>query len=370
MPSDAQNFNTKQVLVAPLDWGLGHATRCIPLINSLQTLGYSVVLAGEGAQSALLQESFPELTIIPLRGYRIRYTRKKWLLPFSLLFQLPGILASIRRERRWLRGVMLKYHIDLVISDNRYGLYNVGVSSVIITHQLCIQTPALLLQKAIQRWHYRLINRFTACWVPDAPGSINLGGVLSHPAEMPVVPVHYIGLLSRLSPATIPKQFDFLVLLSGPEPQRSVLENAVKQLFKNRSAKVCWVRGLPGSSDKKNNFSNGEVYNHLSPHELAGKIAASRFIICRSGYSSMMDLARMQANVLLIPTPGQTEQEYLAEKLSSESICIQMQQNRIALPGNEVLNNLPTSPWPAYLFFSTEILSGCLQSLSLQTPGE
>lgn len=360
-----QNFNTQRVLVAPLDWGLGHATRCIPIIQNLLALGHTVFLAGEGAQAAVLKEAFPDLTLLALPGYHIRYARKKWLLPVTLLFQIPRILLAINRERRWLDSVISQYHIHLVISDNRYGLYNTKVSSVIITHQLCIQTPAGFLQNFIQRWHYRLINRFSACWVPDAPGSVNLGGALSHPAKMPAIPVHYTGLLSRLTPLTMPKVFDYLVLLSGPEPQRSILEQELQQLFRNRPGRVCWVRGLPVSSDSVQPVTGAEVHNHLSPTALAAKIAASRYIICRSGYSSLMDLARLQANTLVIPTPGQTEQEYLAKKLSGEGICLYCQQGAIQLPGLLPPNDQPSSPWPAYLFFTQDILQNCLQSIGI-----
>ncbi|HVZ24891.1 MAG TPA: glycosyltransferase [Sediminibacterium sp.] len=362
MPSAPQNFNRQRILVAPLDWGLGHATRCIPLIHSLLALGHTVFLAGEGAQAALLQESFPALRMLPLPGYHIRYTRKKALLPFKLLLQLPGMLVSISQERRWLRRIIPEYQIDLVIADNRYGLYDKRVSSVIITHQLCIQIPWPLLQNLVQRWHYRLINRFTACWVPDTPGSKNLGGDLSHPAKLPLIPVRYIGLLSRLVPVSRSKEFDFLVLLSGPEPQRFLLEQSLRQLFQNESAKVCWVRGLPGIN-RQDDGAGAVVYNHLPPVELAEKIAASKCIICRSGYSSLMDLARMKAKAVLIPTPGQTEQTYLAKKLSREGVCLQILQHRLPLSTERILQDLPASHWPEYMFFSEEILSECLQLL-------
>ena len=195
------NINIERVLVAPLDWGLGHATRCIPIIKALQELGKTVLLAGDGPAAQLLQTEFPALTLLPLRGYHISYAKTGWGLPWQMLAQAPTIFQTIKDEHAWLDAMIEEQQIDLVISDNRYGLYSKKIPCVLITHQLTIKMPFAWLERHVQKIHYSLINRFHTCWVPDSKGTLNLGGDLSHPMKMPAIPVKWIGLLSRFAPS-------------------------------------------------------------------------------------------------------------------------------------------------------------------------
>ena len=189
-------FTNKKLLVVPLDWGLGHATRYVPVIRDLLNNNCEVWLAGEGAQEKILREEFPSLPFLPLRGYRVKYSKVG--LTGKLLVQIPSILRSIQEENKWLKEQLDKYHLDGVISDNRYGLYHEKIFSVIITHQLSIKTGmGKWSEKVLQQWHYKLINRFDECWVPDEELDNNLGGELSHPSGLPAIPVKYIGPLSR-----------------------------------------------------------------------------------------------------------------------------------------------------------------------------
>ena len=192
----------KNILVAPLDWGLGHATRCIPIIRELKTQGCQVFIAASGNHAALLQQEFPSITILPLQGYNIRYGNGNLML--QLFRQLPRFLQTIRRENKWLQTAIEKYGIDGVISDNRYGLHSSHIPCVIITHQLQVLAPGWLkwTERLAQRNIYRFLKNFDECWVPDAVTAENsLAATLSHPKHQPATPVKYIGWLTPFSNA-------------------------------------------------------------------------------------------------------------------------------------------------------------------------
>ena len=323
------NFNIRKILIAPLDWGLGHATRCIPIIRALIANGYEVVAAAEGPQSHLLQTEFPSLQILPLQGYRIRYSKSKWGFPFRLLMQLPRLRNTIKKENQWLNKAINEHHIDLVISDNRYGLYSKKIPCIFITHQLTIKAPFEWLEKMIQRINYSYINQYNSCWVPDVAGEPNAAGSLSHPVLLPGTEVHYIGLLSRFQIQPAAKKYDYTILLSGPEPQRTLLENKLLAELPGVKGNILLVRGKPGSDETIRSADHIEIKNHLPGSALQEVLLQSEYIISRSGYSTVMELLSLQKRSILIPTPGQTEQEYIAKKLHDEHICMSVEQNEL-----------------------------------------
>ena len=166
-----------KVLVAPLDWGLGHATRCIPIIKELLNQKCQVIVAAEGAQKALLHEEFPFLTFVELPGYRVRYGKNRALTFMRLIASIPKILIRIKRENGWLRRFADRERPDLVLSDNRYGLYLPGTVTIFITHQLSIRTPfGKVADRLLQRINYSAIARFSVCWIPDIAGGGWVGG--------------------------------------------------------------------------------------------------------------------------------------------------------------------------------------------------
>lgn len=335
------------VLVAPLDWGLGHATRCIPLIHALLQNNCKVILAGEGNVRALLQQAFPGVEWLHLPGYRVRYSAQKWWMPFQLIGQLPNLLSSVQEEQAWLKKVVAERKIDGVISDNRYGLYHPQVPSVFITHQLRIQT--FLGKRAddlLQNLHYRYINRFSECWVPDAKEK-GLGGELSHPSQLPSIPVSYLGVLSRFAMvAPVQGGKHLLILLSGPEPQRTILERMLLEQVRRYKKKVVWVRGLPHAVEPLDVPANVEVFGHLPAKALEQKMREASFIVSRSGYSTVMDVMTLRQKAIFIPTPGQTEQEYLAQHLMQQNRALCIEQTRFQLgPALELAASFPYQ-WP------------------------
>ena len=303
-----------KVIFSPLDWGLGHATRSVPLIRFLLQKGCHVILAADEATARLLKSEFPDLEVRFLKGYHIRYGNNGVVK--RLLVQLPGIFKSIKRESNWLQKVLEKESFDLVISDNRPGFCNKKVHSVYITHQLSIQSGrGKFLDRLLQKLHFHFYKKFHSVWVPDTAGEENLSGALAH-MHQPAVQPNYIGLWSRFDFKPVKQNSSgLLILLSGPEPQRSVLEQKIINGLNRYSEPVILVRGLPASNEQLTVPSHIEVFNHLSTSQLQQYMLQAQYIICRSGYSTVMDLIALNRKAILVPTPGQTEQEYLARYL-------------------------------------------------------
>ncbi len=305
-----------RILVAPLDWGLGHATRCVPVIHSLLRHGAEPVIAAGGAPGQLLRTEFPGLEFLSLEGYGIRYARHRWQLAWTMGRQIPKILSRIQQENHRLRNLVKERRIDGLISDNRYGLSHPSIPSVFLTHQLRIRTGLGTWADALlQKLNYRYINRFSECWVPDEPESPGLAGTLSHPRKQPAIPVRYLGPQSRMRTSEGGKSSGILVLLSGPEPQRTLLESLLTAGLLTTSLAATLVRGLPGATETPDLGPHVQVFNHLPAAELQQQMRKAEWVIARSGYSTVMDLAALGKKSILIPTPGQTEQEYLARHL-------------------------------------------------------
>ena len=346
-------------MVAPLDWGLGHAARCVPLVRFMVQLGWKVSLAGEGPSLSLLSQEFPELTTIPLKGYRIRYPKSGALLIPRLLLQIPKILKTIKLENEWLKESFARENWDLVISDNRYGLYHPKTKCIFLTHQVWVLSGwgkaclplgkgiDQLLNKRLHQW----ISNFNQCWIPDERENGGIAGILSHPpiplSPIPLslfpnplptgrqanslFPTTYLGPLSRLTKQNCTEQNQILVLLSGPEPQRSLLEQKLLEQIKQIDEQFLFVRGLPSASHKLENTRNVHFENHLASAELSQAISSVKLVVCRSGYSSVMDLLKMEKKAILIPTPGQTEQLYLGKELAAKNWFITQKQEELQL---------------------------------------
>ena len=312
------------ICISPIDWGLGHATRCISLIKAFEKLGYRVYIATEGYHELILKEAVPQATFLQLRGYRIKYAPWGFMLPVFLLFQLPQIIYSIIYEHQWLKKKQKEFHFDIIISDNRFGFYHSNVPSVFMTHQLNLQMHFKLATRLFQLMQYAWMKKFKACWIPDIEGDDNLSGILAHPKNKPSIPIWYMGSLSRLienGPEAFSKDTSadatiFLGIVSGPEPQRTILENL---LWKSGNALHLPFVVMAGTPDKKvankiiEKNKNATLYAHLDAAALVKEINRAEYIICRGGYTTLMELVPFGKKLIFIPTPGQTEQMYLGK---------------------------------------------------------
>ncbi len=339
--------NQLNILVAPLDWGLGHASRCVPIIELLLKRDCNVVIAADNYAYDFLKRRFPRLQFVRLKGYNVRYAKK--FVALKVFSQLPKIIFSIAREKFQLSLLLKEFSIDAVISDNRFGLWSKSAYSVFITHQILIKLPKplRLLEKPLYKINKFVIEQFNECWVPDFPGETNLTGDLTRRYKLPAN-AKFIHPLSRFSPTqlnvTQKYLYDFLAVFSGPEPQRTLLEEKILKQLKNSNVKACIVRGTPGQNEKALTASNVKLIPFADGDELLRLISQSKVLLCRAGYSTIMDLTVLRKPAVLTPTPGQTEQEYLAKYLGSNGFFEFVEQNNISI--NEIISRPPAGNFP------------------------
>jgi hypothetical protein len=270
---------------------------------------------------------------LDIEGYRVKYAKTALGLMLGILKQAGRIKKAIKKEHEWLKQVNTQYHFDAIISDNRYGLHHENIPAVFITHQLQIKSPfGKWSEKWLQKKNYAYINQFTACWVPDHKNENSLAGALSHPLNLPNVPVTYIGPLSRFEKNEVSiKPEHLLILLSGPEPQRCILENKIINEISFYKSTATIVRGLPDAAQLIPSTNMIRFFNHLPAKMLNEEMQKASCIIARSGYSTVMDIAALDQKSILIPTPGQTEQEYLACYLAEKNFAPFILQNDFSI---------------------------------------
>ena len=313
----------KRILVAPLDWGLGHASRCVPIAKALEKEGYEVVFAASGRPLELLIQEFPKNDFIKLEGYNIKYP-KNGLMALSMLSQLFKIWKGIRQEHKQLQQIIDDYNIDGVISDNRYGLYSKKVPCVFVTHQLQIQSP--IFSESLQKINFKYIQKFDECWVPDS-NTHQLSGQLSKAKNSPFK-CQYIGALSRFESLEKTEDLDVLAIVSGPEPQRSMFEELLRKQLIVSKFKAVLVLGKT-EENKEEEIGNLKVISHLNAKSLNQQMINANVVISRSGYSTVMDIAKLHKKAIFVPTPGQTEQLYLAKYFYDKNRAFAMHQKEL-----------------------------------------
>ncbi|MCC5915926.1 MAG: glycosyltransferase [Cryomorphaceae bacterium] len=316
--------SNQKVLFCVLNWGLGHATRSTPIIRSMLAKGHEVHIASDGEALEVLKSEFPGCSFHQLPPYNIKYGKKNNLW-FMMLVKGPAIFTSILKENKVVNQLVKAHNFDRIISDNRLGCYNSWCRNVYITHQLKILGG--LGGKVLTFFHRNYMLKFQEIWIPDTRKH-TLSGKLSM-WRTKKIHKRYLGFLSRLTvPATLPeKDIDILLLLSGPEPQRSVFENLLVNGLKDFDKKVVLVRG--SKKPLETNFPNREIYDLADAGQISNLLARSKVVVCRSGYSTLMDIYPFNVSPLLIPTPGQTEQEYLANRLRKKYAVTVMRQSKL-----------------------------------------
>ena len=327
-----------KILVAPLNWGLGHASRCVPLVRRFLDEGHEVILGGDGESLTLLRKHFPRLRYVYLAPLNLRYGkggRQVW----AMIKALPKLVLWAYKDHVMLQAVLRGEKMDRVVSDNRFGLYNKATESVYITHQLHIMLPKgwRWLEPLVRRLHARIYTRHNKVWVPDYEDlERSLAGELSHPYEMVNSKwlngrLSYIGPLSRFAQITNYKPqtiYDTVAVLSGLEPQRTMLERELVARYKGTDGQVLIVQGLPNRPNTRIKRGAVTIVPHMGDAELAAALKGAKHIIVRSGYSTIMDLEELSllpsmgrsggASIEFIPTPGQPEQEYLAHFMAEK----------------------------------------------------
>lgn len=325
----------KNILICPLNWGLGHATRCVPIIKALTNQGHKVIIAADKGPLAFLQKAFPELEFIDLPGFEPVYSKSNTQV-FKMMAAFPRALRAFRRDHKAVEAIVKSHNIDIVISDNRFGCWSKEVHSVYITHQIHIQVPRLWrwATPIINTFNNSYINKYDEVWIPDYEDDPSLAGKLSHPVKRSIKR-EYWGILSRFdinNQEVTEKSYKYMVILSGPEPQRTIFEDLVLKQAKDIKDKVLILRAKPESSELPKDIpENVKMFNHADDATFVKLVNSSENIICRGGYSSLMDLVRLGRSAYLVPTPGQTEQEYLARHLCKEGYFERCKQSDFQL---------------------------------------
>jgi UDP:flavonoid glycosyltransferase YjiC (YdhE family) len=303
--------------ISPLNWGLGHSTRDIPIIRELLSHGHEVTIATSGNALALLKKEFPDCNFIFFKDYPAPYSSTRFFLP-KFVANIPVLLKAMANERKKLAEILSKDKYDLIISDNRMGVYSDKIPSYFITHQLRFSLPRYL-------WPFELATlyvnglfhtRFAGVIVPDVnPNGSSLSGKLSQSSlDATNKRTYYAGILTSAARMNVDQDLDYLIMISGPEPQRTKLEEIMyKQVQKLPGEKVVLL-GSPQNDDKKKLDKNTTVFSYVSTEEKIELMNRAKFLISRSGYTTMMELAELEKKQgLFTPTPGQTEQEYLSK---------------------------------------------------------
>lgn len=330
----------QNILVCPLEWGLGHAARIIPLVLKLREMGFNIIAGSGEKHLAFLREEIPGINSIIFPGFEPRYS-KYFPQYIYLLFQLPYLVWHSFREHFTLRRIIRENHIDMVISDNRFGLWNRKITTVYITHQPRIPFPgAFRIFEFIGIWiHKKIISKYTYCFIPDLPCDLNLSGRLSHGVRLPGNAT-YIGILSRFAdigsgPDDLPApDVQNTIILSGPEPQKTILRENLTEFFGKTRDRTVLLGGDPAKDTCISLQGNIFCFNHLPAVSIKELLIRSKVIVSRPGYTTIMELASIGCNAILIPTPGQTEQEYLAVHLSKRGWFSSVSQKKAsdALP--------------------------------------
>jgi uncharacterized protein (TIGR00661 family) len=317
----------KTILYAVLNWGLGHVTRSIPIIRYLNDQGHRVILVSDGIALDLLTKEFPDQTIVATNSYAVSYASNAATFNIELALQIPKFMRAIKEEQSHCKALCEEYGVDCIISDNRYGFYQKTIPSAFICHQLHLLYPGnRLIEKIVNKSYQGYLNKFSQLWVPDINPPNNLSGQMS---DLSWKNVHYIGIESRFKHQAQAVKYDSISILSGPEPQRTLLEEELLKKLHELNGKHCLVRGS-GEVDWKENQDIHVV--HLATSELLNQlINESALVICRAGYTSVMDLIKLQKSAILIPTPGQAEQEYLASSLADKEWFQQSTQGELLL---------------------------------------
>ena len=312
------NAKRLSILVAPLNWGLGHATRCIPIIKALLEHNYKPIIASDGNALAMLKIEFPDLEILELPSYQIEYAKNGKNLKWKLLKNSLKTIKAIQQEKKLVTSWIKKHNIDGIISDNRFGVFSNKIPSVYLTHQLNVLSGNTTW--ITSKLHQNIIKKYTECWVPDIETTPNLTGELGH-LEKTNLNIKYIGPLSRFHKKETDKKFDLMIILSGPEPQRGILEAKLKIEILRYSGKIIFIKGVVEKNQIKEQIGNVVYYNFMNSIELEHAFNESEKVLCRSGYTTVMDLVQLEKKAFFIPTPGQYEQEFLAEKLMKDGLA-------------------------------------------------
>ena len=334
---------SQKILYGVLNWGLGHATRSLPIIHELIRRGNQLTIASDGGVLDFLKKELPDLEFLRLPGYNIHYSTSSALL--ATIQNTPNLFLAIRKEQQVVKNWLKLNKVDLIISDCRFGCYQENTRSILINHNLKVPGKSILAA-SFAIGMKKIISKFDECWVPDVPNQA-LSGELSEVQLK--IPKNFIGYLSTMcenvdQPEYNSINYDAIAIISGPEPARSKFENKVLEQLSNLNGKYLVVGGRIETNERNSIPENIEYIKLVGRQKMNKLINQSEMVICRTGYSSLLDLLKVRKKALLIPTPGQPEQEYLGIHLTNENWCVVQSQKALNLEKGLQELNLKSRP--------------------------
>ncbi len=322
-----------RIYFAVLNMGLGHAARTLPIIKKFKQKNWEILVGCNGRALKFLKNELPTVKFISTPDYKIEYSKKNYLL-LKLFFQLPYIFKKIHEEHLICEKVVTDFSPDIIFSDNCFGVYHKKVPSFFLSHQISFALPRFFkffkfLPTYFNKYHHKKFNRII---IPDF--CEDNFGLLSGELSQNIKTENkymYCGILSSIKKQKTPEDIDLFISISGPEPQRTILEKLIMAQIENLSGNVVIVLGKSEKIEQIFESSKLKIYSHLSRQDLENIINRAKLIISRPGYSTIMELVELGKKALLIPTPGQTEQFYLAQRVTDKKWFFCVDQNKLDL---------------------------------------
>ncbi|SHM58815.1 glycosyltransferase [Fibrobacter sp. UWB7] len=373
-----------KVLVAPLDWGLGHATRCVPVVREFLRAGAEVELAVVKANANFFREVFPDLRQRLAPSYNIVYPKHGYNMALWLLKNSVHLNAVMRYEHHFAEEMVKRHGYDVLFSDNRFAFYSKNALSIYMTHQRRIAFPRAFaaFERIGVMWHANIMRKFDEVWVPDLEIYPGYAGSLSHSGATPGdKPMRFVGTLSRFlemgnvgnalgnapAPVDLEREVDLMsmsefmahsanvewnaapekrtsgnysfemranykvvAVVSGVEPARTQFEQQLRGALAQIPGRHMMILGKPSAEQKAWTEGNIEFHTHLATNDFAEAVKRADFVVSRGGYSTVMDMAELGAKCIFVPTPGQFEQIVLAHDLSKAGYAVEIPADELS----------------------------------------
>lgn len=309
---------SRRTLFAVHDWGLGHATRSLVLIRALLERGDDVtVVSAEGSGLQLLRvELGSSCRFIVFHDIPKPFSRWPAMFYVRMSLATPVVLARFKQEHRFVEKLVARDHYDCIVSDSRFGMWSRAVPSYCILHSLRQIIPGRPrhLERLVEYGQRNLTRHFTRILIPDMETDGGLSGDLGHDPDLDWGQdrLAYIGPLSSITPTSADPDIDCFFSISGIEPQRSLMAQKVLDALPRLDGRIVVALGQPGKADDCRHIGNATVYGYLDRQAQSEMLTRARLVMTRSGYTTLMELAGLGKQALFVPTPGQSEQEYLA----------------------------------------------------------
>lgn len=306
-----------KILFAVQDWGLGHATRDLILIRALLDEGHSVTVLSYGYAMQLLRSELGDRCRYRTLGDIAKpFSRRAFWSQARMVLSVPRNLLTVRRERAFVHELWQRDRFDRIVSDNRFGVWLPDVPTYHLTHSLRQIAPRRFrpLETLMEAGQRALLAGCRKILIPDQEAGGGLAGDLCHDpsCRWGNGRVEYLGILSSLSRRAVPQDVDYFISISGPEPQRSIFERIVLAQAPQLEGRVVVALGRAGAPDSVLEGGRIAVHGYLNRSRQEEMMNRARLVVSRSGYTTLMELAELGRRALVVPTPGQTEQEYLA----------------------------------------------------------